>query len=41
MSRNSVRQHLGEKLEVNFRDCQFDAGDLYPRMKKLVDEKRR
>jgi len=21
MGRNSVREHLGQKLEVNFRDC--------------------
>ncbi|CDW89774.1 UNKNOWN [Stylonychia lemnae] len=39
MSRNSVRQHLGEKLEVFFRDIQFDDGDLYPKMKEIVLER--
>jgi len=40
MARNSVREHLGQKLEVYFKDCAFDSGDLYPKIKELVQERR-
>ena len=39
LARNSVRTHLGEKLEVFFKDTSFDKGDLWPVILPIYEKK--